>query len=43
MGKNINMLIPELFYKDKELLNLNIELTGHRKDSSVLPIEVYNK
>lgn len=40
MGKNINMLIPELFYKDKELLNLNIELTGHRKDSSVLPIEV---
>ena len=47
LGKNINMLIPELYYKDwdnlytnDKFIDANIELIGHRNDDSTLPIEI---
>lgn len=40
LGKNIDILIPELYYKDENLQNTNIELVGHGKDKSTMPIEL---
>jgi len=40
LGRNIDLLISELYYKDEGLQNTNIELIGHRKDKSIFPIEL---
>lgn len=40
IGKNINMLISEFNYTYSRLVNINIELSGYRKDKSVLPLEL---
>lgn len=40
IGKNINMLISEFNYTYIRLVNINIELSGYRKDKSVLPLEL---
>lgn len=40
IGKNINVLIPELDYKDNEFINAHIEVTGARKDKLIIPFEL---
>lgn len=39
IGQNVNLLIPEFYNKDYNSLNSNKELSGRRKDMSILPIE----
>lgn len=47
IGKNINILIPESYYRDyhnfdinDKFMNTNREVVGHRKDHSKLPIDL---